>query len=60
VNIFISNGHMESLIKNSSSVGVKFEAEFLMSISYIDLYEALKLLNIPPDLVLKFILSHCY
>jgi len=24
---------MESLIKNSSSVGVKFEAKFLMSIS---------------------------
>jgi hypothetical protein len=26
---------MESLIKNSSSVGVKFEAEFLMSISCV-------------------------
>ena len=30
---FISNGHMESLIKNSSPVGVKFGPEFLMSIS---------------------------
>ena len=31
---FIFSGHMESLIKNSSSVSVKFEPEFLMSISY--------------------------
>ena len=28
------NGHMESLIKNSSPVGVKFAPEFLMSISW--------------------------
>jgi hypothetical protein len=31
----LQHAGMESLIKNSSPVGVKFEAEFLMSISCI-------------------------
>ncbi len=32
-------GHMESLIKNSFSVGEKFESEFLMSISLDSWYD---------------------
>jgi len=31
--LIVFYGHMESLIKDSSSVSVKFEAEFLMLIS---------------------------